>query len=340
MIDEANKIIYIDFSIGNTFQACKEKARLAYHLGYRTGGVPALDFGHAVHAGMEGYFNAKAGGFIKDSQWHKFSYEEEVMPREPLNHAKASFFRDLKLTGASLPLNLEADERRSVERGIALIEAHTYRWRNDLYENMYRPDGSPLVEVPFQVEIGNYNGYRIIVIGKIDRIMRSIRTGRPAIFETKTTTQGLSNFIKQVKPNHQITTYFAGAWEFLPDIRECIWDCVFVSDRKPDMKKALLDRFWMYGIDIEKDFARQTTTRTPADVEAWKFDILAVAIEYANWLWSGARRWPRSAPSACHQYGGCQFRDVCPINNDDERERYLESKFVKQPWEPWKEFSK
>lgn len=338
MIDQENKILYVDYSTTSLFNACKEKCRLGSVIGYRPVRQKAsLTFGSAFHAGIAAYYDAIAGGSYQalsegaPKEWIPFQGEVD-----PTTEAKAAFLRDLKL-GDELPLELESAERRSIERGLALLEAYIYRWQGEPYENILI-DGKPLTEVGFKYYITTIGDCEVWYVGYIDRIMRSCATGRPVNFETKTTTQALSQYVLQVKPNHQITGYYPGARQLVGnDLIETVWDCTFVSDRKPDMNKALRDdgRFWMYGIDTEKDFQRQITRRSERDITEFKIDVENVAAEYFRWLTSNAERWPRTAPGACHQYGGCQFRDVCVVNGDmsifNDSEKWHISK-----WEPWR----
>jgi PD-(D/E)XK nuclease superfamily len=340
MIDERNRIIYYDHSGGATFQACKEKHRLAYFMGWQpTREDYKLSFGHAIHAGWAAYYDALAGGFrAPDGSWNL------VPDIEPVTAAQAAFLRDLRINadGTTLPLTLESEERRSIERGLALLRTYIRKWKSEPYANILRPDGSPLTEVGFQFHLADYAGYRIVHVGIIDRIMQNVMTGRPTIVEGKTTTQSISQFIQQVKPNNQITTYFKPANEMaarlgFSEIRECLWDVMFISDRKPDLEKGLHSPGWAYGIDIDKDFARTTTTRSRTDISELLVDAESVAIDYAKWMLSGIRRWPRTT-GACHMYGGCQFRRRCSLNLDEvEEQAYMASSdFTTRKWEPWR----
>lgn len=343
MIDEKNRIIYIDNSTRSLFQACKEKDRLGGLLGYRSNTHKAsLDFGHAFHAAIAAYYDSIAGGFHdQDGRWHKFNevdYREDAVNH--IQRAQAGFLHDLGFTGAQLPVSLESEERRSIERGLALIDAYIYRWRNEPYGNLLDAQGAPLTEVGFKYYVTTIDGYEIWYVGFIDRLMQNLATLRPVIFETKTTTKALSQFILQCKPNHQITGYFPAALGIDANIRECIWDCVFISSRKPDMQKALKDRFWMYGINVEDDFKRQPTGRSNEDIVEFKADIEEVAIEYAKYVLRGTQsRWPRTTES-CHLYDGCQFRNVCSINGDEARQSILDTFFHIEKWEPWKKILK
>lgn len=338
MIDHENRIIYIDNSTLSTIRACKEKGRLAYVKGYRPNiNAPALAFGHAMHTGFAAYYDALAGGYRDETgNWIR---DTSV---SPLLRGKAAFLRDIGFNDAKLPVELESEERRSIERGLGLIEAYIWRYRNEPYENVILADGDgrPAVEIGFYYDLTEqkaFDGhtYKIRYCGFIDRLMLNRATGRPVVFELKNTSQGLSQYILQCKPNHQITGYIPAANDLLkqlslPHVNECVWDCVFVSSRQADMAKAQKDRFWMYGIDVEKDFKRQTTMRSQTDIDNWQFDTICDARDYVNWLFSGIDRWPRNTGS-CHSYGGCQFRNVCSRNGAQEE---LDTNFHIKEWNP------
>ena len=347
MINEATKTIYVDYSTKAVFQACKEKCRLNSVIGWRTNVADSkLTYGHAFHAAIAAYYDALAGGwFDENRKWHRFDkVADSVQSTTPTTHAKAAFLRDLKIEGATLPITLEAEDRRSIERGLAMVEAYIAKWRNEPYESILDKDGVPLTEVGFTYQLAQYEDYKIVHVGYIDRIMKNIMTHRPVNFETKTTTLGLDSFIEQSKPNDQVTGYYIPAnkivWElgFNKEIVETVWDCAFISKRKPDMNKALTDRHWMYGVDVEADFRRHITTRSRSDITEFLFDAEEWAIDYAKWLLSGQKRWPRSAPTACHMYGGCQFRKRCTLNfdSDEAENEYMRSFFIIKKWEPWK----
>lgn len=344
MIDEANHIIYVDYSTLAKFQACKELARLGSVRGYRLDRQdPKLAFGHAIHAGWAAYYDALAGGFHDTSgHWHQFTSLDNPTP---LVRAQAAFLRDLHVNddgSTALPVTLESDERRSIERGLALLDAYIHRWRNEPYTNILRLDGSPLVEVGFQFPLARYQEYDIIHVGYIDRIMLNAATERPVNFEGKTTTRAISQKKKEVKPNHQITTYYKPANDItaklgLPEVVETMWDIMFISDRAPNTAKGLTDRFWNYGIDTTKDFDRTTTTRSHTDLTEFLFDAEQWALEYAKYVLSDIPRWPRTAPGPCHNYGGCVFRERCSLNIEPEREAsYMSTNFKVDKWEPWR----
>lgn len=340
-IDESTKRIYIDYSTRATFQSCKDRARLnnvqGYHLIAKGPGSDPLDFGHAFHAACAAYYDWQAGGFFADDTWHPFP---EGNRPSGVRIAQSAFMQDCKDQQASMPVTIEPGTARSLERGVALVEAYIERWKNEPYENILDKNGRPLTEIYFEVPVAQWGEWTIYYCGTIDRIMMHIMTRRPRIFETKTTTIGLSGFIEQRKPNHQVTGYFKIAWALmeqnfpdLPVITDAVWDCIFVSKRAPDTSKALKERFWMWGIDLKEDFKRQETARSKTDITNFLIDLEADAIDFAKWLMSGADHWPKAGGFACHVYGGCMFRNYCGTNDAPE---ILNTFFEVKPWNPRK----
>lgn len=342
-IDEGERRIYLDNSTRSNFQTCKELGRLANVLGYRTlekVTESPLDFGHAVHHGIATYYDWQAGGYFDEKfKWH--TYPDGAKP-SGVRIAQAAFLRDISDQSSKMPIQIEAAQTRSVERGYMLIEAYIERWKNEPYENILRPDGSPLTEIYFEIFIAKYGEWDIYYCGTIDRIMMHIMTRRPRIFETKTTTQGLSQFLLQCKPNQQIDGYFKIAWPLmaeqfpdLPIITDAVWDCIFVSKRAPDTSKSLKQRFWMWGIDVTNDFARQETARSARDITEFMIDLEDDALQFAKWLMSDTERWPRAKHGrTCHLFGGCAFRMVCTMNEGNQS--ILDTFFERKPWNPRK----
>jgi len=336
MIDHEKKIIYGDYSTLAAFKSCKELCRLGYQRHWQLRKQKeSLSFGHAFHAGWAAYYNALAG-FHYDTilrTWHRIAEGAS-----PTRLAQIAFLRDLKIEDNTIPINIESDERRSLERGFAMLEAYITRYQDEPYDNILDAEGHPMTEMGFQFSLTQFEGYQVVYVGHRDRLMLNRNTLRPTIFEGKTTTRALDVYILSCNPNEQVTGYFVNLKEkFDKEVMDCVWDCAFISSRKPDMAKALNDRFWMYGVDISKDFKRQTTSRSKTDVSEFLIDAEAWALDYCKWITSGIRRWPRTT-GACHNYGGCQFRGRCTHNIDTEEaeNRYMEMDFQIKEWDPTK----
>ena len=139
-------IIYLNYSTLSTFNTCREKARLSYieHLA-PIAEIPPLAFGSAFHEGIAEFYRTLP-----------FKSRDES-----LQHAKRGFINELKKRDSHLPLALESEERRSIERGIALIEAYVERWKGESYEAVLRPDtNEPYVEIGFSVYLMEWNGFK------------------------------------------------------------------------------------------------------------------------------------------------------------------------------------
>lgn len=320
-LTETSDVIYFDYSITSTFRTCEEKARLSYEEHLHPKGTPIyFDFGGAWHEALAEIYIGKSNN---------------LTDAELLDKGKRGFLKELRQRGGSLPIAMDQGEKRSIERAFYLLEAYIERWKNEPFENItYIGEGGerkPYVEIGFALFLFEWRKKPVMFVGRLDRIMRSRITGRPTIIESKTTTQPLTIFIKQTRPNHQITGYHWMAAELLNwNVHETIWDCVFVSSRQPD---PALGRWGLFGIDKEKDFARTSTMRSPTDIEEFVFDLTMTCHRYLQLREANLRRWTRNAPTACHQFGGCVYRDICSSNLNPN---IIKTDFKVERWEPWR----
>ena len=309
------RIIYVDHSILAT-GVCEEKQRLAYveHLRPLETSKPLI-FGSAFHAAIASIYTSSSRSYA---------------PEAVRDLAHAAFFAEVRKAGPdTLPLSADSDEKRSVERGLYLIDAYIAKWApTDInWEDVLRPDnGEPYVEMGFAVYFMDWRDTPVVYVGKVDRIRRNRVDGQLYNWESKTTGGAVSYYVQQTRPNHQITGYKWGCQEFLQvNIAGTILDVVHVSDRKIGGK-------FPDGIDSEKDFARVETRRSSTDVEEFLYDLRESTTRFLELRDSGKRRWHRRAPSACYMYGGCHFRDAC---NSNLNPAILANKYVKERWEPW-----
>ena len=77
-------------------------------------------------------------------------------------------------------------------------------------------------------------------------------------------------------------------------------------------------------------FSRGFTFRTESQINEWLDNTrqwLRLAEAFAQ-----ADFWPMNDKS-CHQYGGCVFRSICS-KAPEVRQKFLESNFVRRPWNP------
>ena len=313
-------VIFVDHSILSTFATCHEKARLSYveHLRPIVTGPP-LVFGSAFHAAVAAYYTAIA-------QEHRRGEGGD----DPRQKARAAFLDEVRKAGPdALPLSADSEEKRSVERGLNLIDAYIEKWTpTDInWEDVLRPDtGMPYIEIGFAVHFMDWHDIPVVCAGKIDRIRRNRVDGQLYNWETKTTGSNVSYYVQQVRPNHQITCYKWACSELLKlNVSGTILDVVYVSDRKVGGK-------FPTGIDIEKDFARVETRRSATDVEEFLFDLKLATTDFLELQDRKLRRWHRNAPAACYMFGGCYYRDAC---NSNLNPAILKAKYKIERWSPW-----
>jgi PD-(D/E)XK nuclease superfamily len=309
---EINGPIVVGASSLATYRDCHEKYRNRYvELLVPKKRDLKVTFGSAFHAGADTYYRTN-----------------------DIDQAEEAFVKVAK--EADLPLMMDdSAEPRSVERGISLLRAWVERWQDEPFTLLRRKDGEPMTELRFTVELFEYKGFPVVYSGVIDKIVEA--GGRIYIPDIKTTRRGLSQFQNSMRPNHQLTGYYYGAKHVLPEgkVFAVGYDAVFISERKPNPKKARTeDKWWAYGIDIKKDFMRTFTTRSDRDLEIWKRLIINDTWDIIRDIESDEPVWSMNAPAACTRYGRCEYTDLC-VHNQDPIVR--DSLYERKEWQPYAE---
>jgi hypothetical protein len=309
-----DKVIFVDHSILSTFSTCHEKARLSYVEHIRpieTG--PPLVFGSAFHAAIAAYYSEIAYGRRAGAA----------------DAARTAFLKEVRESGPdSLPLSADSEEKRSVERGLYLIDAYIEKWSplDTTWEDILRPDtAEPYIEIGFAIYFMDWHGVPVVYAGKMDRLRRNRVDGNIYVWETKTTGSSVSYYVQQTRPNHQFTGYKWAARELLGmNVAGIILDVIHISDRKVGGK-------FPNGIDIEKDFGRIETRRSQTDLDEFLCDIKMKTEQFLTQQETPGR-WDRNAPAACFMYGGCHYRDIC---NSNLNPSIIASKYRVERWAPW-----
>ncbi len=176
-------------------------------------------------------------------------------------------------------------------------------------------DGSPAVELWFRFELPlvSPDGTAYVITGHIDRLTEF--AGGLWFQDIKTTKSTINeSFFKKFSPDNQMSTYTAAG--------KIVFD-------KPILG-GIID-----GIQVAIDFSkpqRGLIQRTPEQIDEWLKDI-EVWIKQAEG-YAKAGYWPMN-DTACHHFGGCEFRDVCN-KSPSIRRRKLETHFEKKVWDPLK----
>lgn len=186
-------------------------------------------------------------------------------------------------------------------------------WYVDQFENetitvVKLADGRPAVEYSFSLPVDE----GLTFTGHIDRLVEY--SGEVYAMDQKTTGSTIAqNFFAGFSPDHQMSMYtFAG---------QIVYGSL--------VKGVIID-----GAQIAVGFTRFErgfTFRTSAQLEEWYEQAIGVALRAR--LAVEQDKFPQN-PTACGNYGGCEFRSVCS-RSPDVRPNFLAADFVQGPrWDP------
>lgn len=169
-----------------------------------------------------------------------------------------------------------------------------------------------------EVASHNASAQPYLLCGHLDRVVDF--NDQLLVMDRKTTTSTPGQYyFAQFEPNNQMSLYtLAGKIVLNTPIKGVIIDAAQVLLQEPNK------------------FIRGFTYRTPGQLDEWVNDlriILATAETYAE-----ANYWPMN-DTACNNFGGCRFRDVCS-KDPAVRDRFLAADFDKleegERWNPLK----
>lgn len=168
-------------------------------------------------------------------------------------------------------------------------------------------NGKPAVELSFRFQFTD----TYLLSGHLDRLVTF--QGESYVMDRKTTTYTITpRFFEGFNPDNQMSLYtFAG---------QVIYDL--------PVKGVIIDAAQI-AVGFTR-FERGFTYRTPEQIKEWHRDTL-MHIELAE-KYAGEDYWPMNDKS-CNNYGGCPFRSIC-AKDPGVRDRFLESNFVRNPWNP------
>jgi hypothetical protein len=255
-----------------------------------------LRFGQEYHAALEHYDKLRADGYP-----HRESLEEVV---------STALYRTWEydeegLNGKPWSPDHNLKTRPNLIRSIV--------WYLDAFgeadpaQTVILESGAPAVELSFRFQFTP----DFMLCGHLDRLVTF--QGEHYVMDHKTTTSTLTpRFFEGFNPDNQMSLYtFAG---------QVIYNL--------PVKGVLIT-----GVQIAVGFSRYErgfTYRTPEQIKEWHHDTLyhlSAAERYAN-----SEYWPMNDKS-CNNYGGCPFRPICS-KDPGVRDRFLESNFVRNHWNP------
>jgi len=190
-------------------------------------------------------------------------------------------------------------------------------FKTDSLKTLTFPDGTPAVEVPFRLHLGDIDlfapsGEEFLLCGYLDKIV--IWNDGIYIVDQKTTKSPLDDtYFKQYNPHNQMTLYsIAGKTVLEHEIDGVIIDAaqILVEGTR---------------------FRRRPIPRSTEQLEEWLVDLkyyLKEAITYAI-----DNHWPMRESSCGFGRNQCTFRPVCSAD-PSARQEMLDSFYVRRIWNP------
>lgn len=295
-----------------TARACQREHWLRYIRGYRPiEDAEALRFGTLIHLGLEAWWNATGGDRL------------------------LAAMNALEVGGA-----IDAFELVKAQE---LIRGYHHRWLADA--DNYLVLG---VEVHFETELRNpatgaaSRNWRLG--GKVDVIVREIRSGRVLVIEHKTSSEDItpgSDYWRRLRMDGQVSTYYEGCQAVGFAIEGCIYDVLGKPGLRPLKATPEASRKWtqptkkdpvprLYANQREHDetveeyrirlvesiatdpagyYQRGEVTRLEDEMAEAMQDTWQVGQQIRESILT--KRFPRN-PDACKRYGRlCPFFDVC-----------------------------
>lgn len=288
------QLVWDATSLG-TFKECPRKYYYQVIRGYTTKKTAlALDFGIALHEGLESFYRRQDKGL--DFESNVLATVEQLM-KHPLRQNIDSY----------------EDPLRNSKSLVALTLAYLDNYQNDPQATKKFGDGTLGVELHFQFEsnLKSCSGEMFSFAGHIDRLVESKFGLGVFVLDHKTTGMALTDhYFSQYNPDTQMTLYtIAGEVCYSTPLNGVIVDAINVKTG---------------------EFARQMTLRSKEYCNEWLEEQrlwLTLAEFFAT-----KGQWPQNDKS-CNKYSGCPFKSVCTAPRG-LRAQILKEDFTKRVWDP------
>ena len=295
--------VHWDATSLSALKSCPYKYYLSIVHGYQPRKTSVhLVFGILIHEALDKYHKLRASGSSYAEALENVVAEHYY--RQLLTEAEVQ--RGQGYHELALPVGEPTKTPHTLLRTIVWYLDQFESQENNLLTTYILSNGKAAVELSFSFPLDDEYTYA----GHFDRI--AVYNGQTWVTDYKTTKSQLNqNFFSQFSPSIQMTGYTLAS------------QIVF----NIPAKGVIVD-----GIQLavtSTQFARQEVQRTASQLEEFLSDLkldLRVAKLYAE-----ADSWPLN-PTACHFYGGCQFRKVCS-HSPSVRQNFLKADFKIKHWD-------
>lgn len=305
----------------STHQTCPSKFDLRFNENWTVRRKSAaLGFGGAIHAGLAEWY-----------RWGPNSGSRHVVSGN-LTNPNERLDRAINAIRDAFPADHPVDDYRTLGKCIEVMNDYARVYPAESFRVLGLDEGKPMVEQTFCLLTGLYLSCFICGPDHHDPAGVCPNCGEPleaieygGIFDTLVDFQGQiyilehkstsmlgSTYPLQFKPNNQVTGY--------------VWGASGLSGRP--VSGTIVNAIGVYKSSATK-FERFITSRNKTDIDEWLKDVRAVAEEIQHHRRTGY--WPRRT-AACTIYGTCEYHGVHSLTTEFERQKRLESDYVKSNW--------
>jgi hypothetical protein len=321
---------FYDNSQLNDWRECERKGYFRHVRNWRREGVStALAFGLAWHDAM-------------DIVW---SLAKTKQPQEILDAAELAFIERWieegmpdPRTGALDQTQLDDLYPRTPGRAKEMLLYYMSKYLAYIRDE-YEIIG---IEQPFIVPMSE-DEPGLFYIGRMDKIFRSKIDGQKRVctLDHKTTKSEGSYWRSGFFPSSQFEGYsFAAKSTYGEEFWGNIIDGALVQKGTPKSQKEQSDPTFPMGIS----FPRFPIQHIDSELAQWHWDVLYMVksvIEYNAVLLLDCspkddcmRAYPRRTTS-CNNYGGCTYKDICPVYSNPMRQLEPPPGFIEEKWQPF-----
>lgn len=277
-----------------------------------------LDFGAWYATALEHYHKLRAEGcpyddavcaVIHEALVSSWVYEtEEYQPEPDLSPGVVNFASATRIIpGTGSPWD-SGHNLKTRETLIRTIIWYLDQFQDDSMSTVILADGKPAVELSFLIPISD----DLFLSGHMDRLVEY--SGDIFVTDNKTTGSTIS------------AKYFDG-WN--PDIQMSMYTFAGKMIYKMPISGVVIDAAQI-AVGFTR-FERGFTFRSTEQLDEW-YDQVQYLIQETQ-AYTKEDYFPMRT-SACGNYGGCPFRDVCS-RSPSVRDNFLRAKFIQGPtWDP------
>lgn len=290
--------LYLDNSSLELITTCPTKARNKLILRrVRNIETPATRFGSHIHAALAYRYRAEALG-------QKWSQDAQCEV----------------LTKLFMDTPCESESWRNLNMAQTVIRHYNEEYPCEAFEIIKLKDGTPLVELPFALVMGEVAGRQLVYTGRIDLGIRKPGQGL-FVLDFKTTSMLGNSFWEDVAVMEAQRGYCYA-------LREC-----YGEEPTGYIVRALATRApTKTGTSIE--FKEETTfTKVPSgQLDEWRDNMLEQATE---WCWYVDRNvFPYHHKHCVAKYGTCEFYHTCVLPKASREAALMSGDYKENEWNP------